>query len=76
MKILEAPEDQNTLHKRDQSKCELLRLLSASIKIHQILAIFEQQIGFSSNFASHFYPNRNTSHLKKYRRVISHDTGE
>ena len=30
-----------TLHKRDQSKCKCFRLLSARIKIHQILVIFE-----------------------------------
>ena len=30
-----------TLHERDESKCKLLRLFSAQIKIHQILLIFE-----------------------------------
>ena len=30
-----------TLHKRDQSKCKLLRLLSARIKIHLIFVTFE-----------------------------------
>ena len=30
-----------TLHKRDQSKCNLFILFSAQIKIHQILVIFE-----------------------------------
>ena len=30
-----------TLHKRDQSKCKFLRLLSGRIKINQILVIFE-----------------------------------
>ena len=36
-----------TLHKREQSNCKLLRLLSAQIKIHQILLILETNFFFN-----------------------------
>ena len=39
-----------TLHKRDQSKCKCFRLLSARIKIHQILVIFETTNQFFFKF--------------------------
>ena len=39
-----------TLHERDQSKCKFLRLLSAPIKIHQILVIFETRNCFFFKF--------------------------
>ena len=49
-----------TLHQRGQSKCNFLRLLSARIKVYQILFIFETKIGvFSSDFASLFSVTRN-----------------
>ena len=40
----------HTLHKRDQSKCKCFRLLSARIKIHQILVIFETTNQFFFKF--------------------------
>ena len=46
--------------KGTNQKCKFLRLLSARIKIHQILVIFEKQIGFYSNFASLFSVMRHT----------------
>ena len=45
-------------------KGEIFRILSAQVKIHRILVIFEQQIRFSWNFASLFSVMRhNTSIL-------------
>ena len=51
------------LYKRDQSKCNFFRLLSAGIKIHQILVIFETKISFSSNFAPLFGIMRHISSI-------------
>ena len=39
-----------TLHEKDQSKCKFLRLLSAWVKIDQILAIFETTNQFFFKF--------------------------
>ena len=41
-----------TLHERDRSNCKFLRLLSAQIKIHQILLIFKTINRFSSSLFS------------------------
>ena len=40
----------NTLHNRNQWKCKFVRLLSARIKIHQILVIFETTNQFFFKF--------------------------
>ena len=40
----------NTLHNRNQSKCTFVRLLSAWIKIHQIMVIFETTSQFFFKF--------------------------
>ena len=40
----------HTFHGRNKSKCKFLRLLSARIKIHQILVIFKTTNQFSFNF--------------------------
>ena len=40
----------HTFHGRDQSKCKFLRLLSARIKIHQILVSFETTNQFFFKF--------------------------
>ena len=40
----------STLHKRDQSKCKFWRLLSARIKIHEILVNFETTNWFFFKF--------------------------
>ena len=40
----------NTLHKRNQSKCIFLRLLSVRVKINQILVIFETTNQFFFKF--------------------------
>ena len=40
----------HTLHKRDQSKCNFFRLLSARIKIHQNLVIFKTPNRFFFTF--------------------------
>ena len=65
-----------TLRERDQLKCKLLRLLSARIKIRRILVIFEIKNRFFFKFTSLFCPNHIKFQLKKYRRIISHDTKE
>ena len=108
----------NSLHKRNQSKCKFLRLLSARVKINQILVIFETNQFFfkfcitlqghetyllctflaeilytfnkrslskykfgemlcesqKSTLMGFFCSNHAKFQLKKYRRVISHDT--
>ena len=41
-------------------------LLSAQVKIHQILSILKQQVSFSSDFASLFSVMRHIIYLKYY----------
>ena len=60
----------SNINGKDQSKCKYLRLLSARIKIHQILMIFKT-ISFPSNFLSIFSAiKHNSSVLSNLKHYI------